>query len=73
MVELEDGYDDLFARKRICIKTNQTENIMQSFTIIVKGKVFWARAKELFVWSTSFKEAPEKVICSNDESVKINE
>nr|GEW02524.1 RNA-directed DNA polymerase, eukaryota, nucleotide-binding alpha-beta plait domain protein [Tanacetum cinerariifolium] len=25
MVEPEDGYDDLFARKRICIKTSQTE------------------------------------------------
>nr|GFC15390.1 RNA-directed DNA polymerase, eukaryota [Tanacetum cinerariifolium] len=32
-----------------------------------------ARAKELFVWSPSFKEVPEKVICSDDESIKINE
>nr|GEY73412.1 retrovirus-related Pol polyprotein from transposon TNT 1-94 [Tanacetum cinerariifolium] len=38
-----------------------------------EGKVFWARAKELFVWSPSFKEVPEKVMCSDDESVKINE
>nr|GEZ53738.1 RNA-directed DNA polymerase, eukaryota [Tanacetum cinerariifolium] len=73
MVELEDGYDDLFTRKRICIKTSLTENILESFKIIVKGKVFWARAKELFVRSPSFKEVPEKVTCSNDESVKINE
>nr|GEW57313.1 RNA-directed DNA polymerase, eukaryota [Tanacetum cinerariifolium] len=73
MVELEDGYDDLFTRKRICIKTSQTKNILESFKIIVKRKVFWARAKELFVWSPSFKEVPEKVICSDDESVKINE
>nr|GEW26260.1 RNA-directed DNA polymerase, eukaryota [Tanacetum cinerariifolium] len=73
MVELEDGCDDLFVRKQICIKTSQTENILESFKIIVKGKVFWARAKELFVWSPSFKEVPEKVICSDDVSVKINE
>ncbi|GJU38233.1 RNA-directed DNA polymerase, eukaryota [Tanacetum coccineum] len=73
MVELEDGYDDLFARKRICIKTNQAENILESFKLIVKGKVFWARAKELFVWSPSFKEVPEKVQCSDDESVKVND
>nr|GFA87258.1 RNA-directed DNA polymerase, eukaryota [Tanacetum cinerariifolium] len=39
MVELEDGYDDIFARKRICIKTSQTENILESFKIIVKGKI----------------------------------
>nr|GEY19755.1 RNA-directed DNA polymerase, eukaryota [Tanacetum cinerariifolium] len=73
MVELEDGYDDLFAKKQICIKTSQTENILESFKIIVKGKVFWARAKELFVWSPSFKEVPDKVMCLDDESVKINE
>ncbi|GKD72028.1 RNA-directed DNA polymerase, eukaryota [Tanacetum coccineum] len=73
MVELEDGYDDLFARKRICIKTSQTENILESFKITVKGKVFWARAKELFVWSPSFVEVPEKELYSDNESVKINE
>nr|GEY70270.1 RNA-directed DNA polymerase, eukaryota [Tanacetum cinerariifolium] len=39
----------------------------------MSGKVFWARAKELFVWPPSFKEVPKKVICSDDESVKINE
>ncbi|GJY67390.1 RNA-directed DNA polymerase, eukaryota [Tanacetum coccineum] len=73
LVELEDGYDDLFARKRICIKTSQTENILESFKLIVKGKVFWARAKELFVWSPSFKDVPEKELFSDDESAKINE
>ncbi|GKA88515.1 ubiquitin-activating enzyme E1 1-like protein isoform X2, partial [Tanacetum coccineum] len=41
-----------------------------SFKIIVKGKVFQIRAKELFVWSPSFKEVPEVVHCSDDESVK---
>ncbi|GKF62303.1 hypothetical protein Tco_0182357 [Tanacetum coccineum] len=73
LVELEDGYDDLFARKRICIKTSQTENILESFKLIVKGKVFWARAKELFVWSPSFKDVPEKELFLDDESAKINE
>ncbi|GJR22158.1 RNA-directed DNA polymerase, eukaryota [Tanacetum coccineum] len=47
LVELEDGYDDLF--------------------------VFWARAKELFVWSPSFKDVPKKELFSDDESAKINE
>ncbi|GKE13460.1 hypothetical protein Tco_1417011 [Tanacetum coccineum] len=44
--------------------------ILDSFKIIVKGKVFQIRAKELFVWSPSFKEVPEVVHCSDDESVK---
>ncbi|GJZ25084.1 hypothetical protein Tco_0562543 [Tanacetum coccineum] len=57
----------------ICIKTSQTENILESFKITVKGKVFWARAKELFVWSPSFVEVPEKELYSDNESVKINE
>ncbi|GKC07670.1 hypothetical protein Tco_0999280 [Tanacetum coccineum] len=42
-------------------------------SVIVKGKVFWARAKELFVWSPSFKDVPEKELFSDDESAKINE
>ncbi|GKC16651.1 RNA-directed DNA polymerase, eukaryota, partial [Tanacetum coccineum] len=36
-------------------------------------EVFWARAKELFVWSPSFKDVPEKELFSDDESAKINE
>ncbi|GJW05906.1 RNA-directed DNA polymerase, eukaryota [Tanacetum coccineum] len=66
---------DLFFAKEniICIKTSQTENILESFKLIVKGKVFWARANELFVWSLSFKDVPEKELFSDDESAKINE
>ncbi|GKD68869.1 RNA-directed DNA polymerase, eukaryota, partial [Tanacetum coccineum] len=36
----------------------------------VKGKVFRVRAKELFVWSPSFIDAPEVVHYSDDEFVK---
>nr|GEX59921.1 putative RNA-directed DNA polymerase, eukaryota, reverse transcriptase zinc-binding domain protein [Tanacetum cinerariifolium] len=73
LVDLEDGYEDLFARKCICVITSHTENILESFKLIVKGKVFWASAKELFVWSPSFKEVPEREIFSDDESIKTNE
>nr|GEX26692.1 hypothetical protein [Tanacetum cinerariifolium] len=73
LVDLEDMYEDLFARKRICVMTSHTENILESFKHIVKGKVFWARAKELFVWSPSFKEVPDREIFSDDESIKTNE
>ncbi|GJS58592.1 RNA-directed DNA polymerase, eukaryota [Tanacetum coccineum] len=34
LVELEDGYDDLFARKRICIKHSQTEKHLGKFQAI---------------------------------------
>nr|GFC77778.1 RNA-directed DNA polymerase, eukaryota [Tanacetum cinerariifolium] len=70
VMEIEKSNEDLFARKRLCIKTKHVNNILDSFKIIVKGKVFQIRAKELFVWSPSFKEVPEVVHCSDDESVK---
>nr|GEX92775.1 RNA-directed DNA polymerase, eukaryota [Tanacetum cinerariifolium] len=70
VMELEDGNEDLFARKRLCIKTKHANNILDSFKVVVKGKVFQIRAKELFVWYPSFKEVPEVVHCSDDESVK---
>ncbi|GKA00894.1 RNA-directed DNA polymerase, eukaryota [Tanacetum coccineum] len=59
VMEVDDGNDDLFVRKRLCIRTNQADNILESFKIIVKGKVFRIRAKELFVWSPSFSEVHE--------------
>ncbi|GJY37836.1 RNA-directed DNA polymerase, eukaryota, nucleotide-binding alpha-beta plait domain protein [Tanacetum coccineum] len=70
VMELEDDNVDLFACKRLCIKTNQADNILESFKIIVKGKVFRIRAKELFVWSPSFKKPPEVGHSTNDESVE---
>nr|GEX51792.1 RNA-directed DNA polymerase, eukaryota [Tanacetum cinerariifolium] len=70
VMELEDGNEDLFARKRLCIKKKHANNILDNFKIIVKGKVFQIRAKELFVWSPSFKEVPEVVHCLDDESIK---
>ncbi|GJX70092.1 RNA-directed DNA polymerase, eukaryota [Tanacetum coccineum] len=47
VMELEDGNEYLFPRKRLCIKTKHANNILDSFKIIVKGKVFQIRAKEL--------------------------
>nr|GEY77035.1 RNA-directed DNA polymerase, eukaryota, nucleotide-binding alpha-beta plait domain protein [Tanacetum cinerariifolium] len=70
VLELEENKDDCFARKRICIKTKQEDNILEKFKIIVRGKVFVLRAKELFVWSPLFKEATDDEFCFDDDSVK---
>ncbi|GJZ35244.1 RNA-directed DNA polymerase, eukaryota [Tanacetum coccineum] len=70
VMDVEDSTDDMFARKRLCIKTNLVHNILDSFKIIVKGKVFMVRAKELFVWSPSFKDVPEVIQCSDVNSFK---
>ncbi|GKA21834.1 hypothetical protein Tco_0707796, partial [Tanacetum coccineum] len=46
------------------------EDNVESFKIIVNGKVFRIRAKELFVWSPFFKKPPEVEHSTNDESVE---
>ncbi|GJT12683.1 RNA-directed DNA polymerase, eukaryota [Tanacetum coccineum] len=73
VMEMEENKDDMFARKRICIKTSQEDNILDKFKIIVKGKVFVVRAKELFTWSPVFKDDTEDGYCTKDESVKAGE
>ncbi|GJR93903.1 RNA-directed DNA polymerase, eukaryota [Tanacetum coccineum] len=73
VMELEECKDDMFARKRICIKTKQEENILEKFKIIVHRKIFVVRAEELFVWSPIFNEVKEVVYCTDDESVKGGE
>nr|GEV26056.1 RNA-directed DNA polymerase, eukaryota [Tanacetum cinerariifolium] len=69
-MKLEESKNDCFARKRICIKTKQEDNILEKFKIIVRGKIFVLRAKELFVWSLMFKYNTEVAFCSDDESLK---
>ncbi|GJU62965.1 RNA-directed DNA polymerase, eukaryota [Tanacetum coccineum] len=73
VLELEDNKDDCFARKRICIKTKQEDNILENFKIIVRGKIFVVRAKELFVWSPSFKGVNDAEFVSDDDSVNGEE
>nr|GEW21481.1 RNA-directed DNA polymerase, eukaryota [Tanacetum cinerariifolium] len=71
VIDLEESTDDSFARKRICIKTSHEDNILERFKIIARGKVFILRAKELFVWSPSFKAVKEADYCSNEDVIKV--
>nr|GEW55686.1 RNA-directed DNA polymerase, eukaryota [Tanacetum cinerariifolium] len=69
VMNLEESTDDMFARKRICIKTKKEDNILEKFKIIVRGKIFIARAKELFSWSPNFKSINDHVYCSDEEPI----
>ncbi|GJS06932.1 RNA-directed DNA polymerase, eukaryota [Tanacetum coccineum] len=69
-MDIEDNLDSSYAQKRLCIKTKQADNILEKFKVIFKGKVFMARAKELFAWTLIFLEHKESVYTSNDESVQ---
>nr|GEV03112.1 RNA-directed DNA polymerase, eukaryota [Tanacetum cinerariifolium] len=68
-LDLEDNSDSSFGRKRLCIKTKHAVSILESFKIIVRGKVYMVRAKELFTWNPSFLTHKEREYSSEDESV----
>nr|GEX08714.1 RNA-directed DNA polymerase, eukaryota [Tanacetum cinerariifolium] len=72
-MELEEDKDDSFARKRICVKTKLENNILEKFKIIICGRIFVIRAKELFTWSPVFKGVKEVEYCSDDESLNGEE
>nr|GEY47923.1 RNA-directed DNA polymerase, eukaryota [Tanacetum cinerariifolium] len=55
--------------KRICIKTKLEQNIFETFKIIVKGKNFWIRAKEVSGWVPDFLKEEEGEDESDDDTV----
>ena len=67
-LDLEDNMDTSFGRKRLCVETAHPVSILETFKIIVKGRVFMVRAKELFTWNPSFIDNKEKDYASEEES-----
>ncbi|GKB49399.1 RNA-directed DNA polymerase, eukaryota [Tanacetum coccineum] len=59
-----------FGRKRVCILTKSPISILESFKIIVRGKIFMVRAKELFIWNPNFLAIKEELCTSDDDSVQ---
>ncbi|GKA75799.1 RNA-directed DNA polymerase, eukaryota [Tanacetum coccineum] len=57
-----------FGRKRLCIKTKHVTSILETFKLIVKGRVYMVRAKELFTWNPTFLEYKEREYSSDVES-----
>ncbi|GJX63799.1 RNA-directed DNA polymerase, eukaryota, partial [Tanacetum coccineum] len=68
-LDIEDTNETSFGRKRVCIKTKHPVSILESFKIIVKGKVYMVRAKELFMWNPIFLAHKKVVYSSDDESI----
>nr|GEV07363.1 RNA-directed DNA polymerase, eukaryota [Tanacetum cinerariifolium] len=69
VMEIEESPGANFTRKRLCIKTSRVDNILETFKVTYKGKVFMARAKELFTWTPCFLELKDEEYNSDDESV----
>ncbi|GJT61774.1 RNA-directed DNA polymerase, eukaryota [Tanacetum coccineum] len=68
-LDLEDNADTSFGRKRLCVKTKHPVSILETFKIVVKGRVFMVRAKELFTWNPTFLGHKEREYSSDEESV----
>nr|GEW56569.1 RNA-directed DNA polymerase, eukaryota [Tanacetum cinerariifolium] len=68
-LDLEDNVDTSFVCKRLCVKTKHVVSILETFKVIIKGKVFMVRAKELFTRNPTFLVHKEKVYTSEDESI----
>ncbi|GJX98836.1 nucleotide-binding alpha-beta plait domain-containing protein [Tanacetum coccineum] len=68
LLEIDD-YDDMnFYSKRLCIITKVSQNILKSFKIVFRGKVYWLRAKEVPGWTPEFSEDEDE----EDVSVEDN-
>nr|GEX79683.1 RNA-directed DNA polymerase, eukaryota [Tanacetum cinerariifolium] len=51
------------------IPSQQADNILEKLKVTFKGKVYMARAKELFTWTSIFLDHKESEYISNDESL----
>ncbi|GKA99799.1 RNA-directed DNA polymerase, eukaryota, partial [Tanacetum coccineum] len=68
LMEVDDYDDTNFHSKRLCILTKVYQNILESFKIVFRGKVYWLRAKEVPGWTPEFTEEEEE----DDVSVEDN-
>ncbi|GJZ06066.1 RNA-directed DNA polymerase, eukaryota [Tanacetum coccineum] len=68
----EEDEASQFHRKRICIKTTLEDNIFESFKIIVKGKIFWIRAKEVTGW-TDFNNYEEALTDTDEDAQSVKD
>nr|GEZ06359.1 hypothetical protein [Tanacetum cinerariifolium] len=68
VMDVEENLGPSFARKRLCIKTKSAGNMLESFKVIFKGKVYVVRAKELFTWTPRFLEYKDSDYISDDEA-----
>ncbi|GJV30199.1 RNA-directed DNA polymerase, eukaryota [Tanacetum coccineum] len=67
-LDIEETYDSTFARKRLCIKTNLSYNILECFKVIYRGKIYMVRAKELFTWTPQFRIFKNTDYMSDEDS-----
>ncbi|GJZ65154.1 nucleotide-binding alpha-beta plait domain-containing protein [Tanacetum coccineum] len=68
----EDKENFSLNNKRVCINTTMVKNVFESFKIIVNGKTYWVRAKEVSGWVPDFMEDEEEEEYSDEEIEAID-
>ncbi|GJS50273.1 RNA-directed DNA polymerase, eukaryota [Tanacetum coccineum] len=71
IVEWEDSDSFALSNKPLCLKTKIDVSINERRKIIIQGKVYWIRVKELYAWTPSFIEDKHDTSSSADESEDI--
>ncbi|GKE13982.1 nucleotide-binding alpha-beta plait domain-containing protein [Tanacetum coccineum] len=69
LLYVDDQKETCFHRKRVCIKTKFEESIFESLKVIIQGKVFWVRAKEVYGWVPDFVDEDEINRETDDEAI----
>lgn len=59
----------ILIKKRLCVKTKLEAIIFELFKVIVQGKVYWVRAKEVNGWNPVFCEDKYDSDSSDEESM----
>ncbi|GJZ14721.1 nucleotide-binding alpha-beta plait domain-containing protein, partial [Tanacetum coccineum] len=69
MLFSEDSEDNNLWRKRLYVVTKVEDFIMESFKIIIKGKVYTVRAHEIIGWIPYFMEGENELSSDSEEEV----
>ncbi|GJT75621.1 hypothetical protein Tco_1042346 [Tanacetum coccineum] len=69
LVDIEDHGDVSLSYKRLCLRTKTDDIISEKFKVIMKGKKYWIRAKEMEAWVLDFHDKSFDSSSSDDESL----
>ncbi|GJS42895.1 RNA-directed DNA polymerase, eukaryota [Tanacetum coccineum] len=72
LVDWEESEQNSLSCKHLCLKTKMNVIINDTRKIIVQGKVFWIRVKELDAWVPDFEEDNSDDLSSDEEEPKAN-
>nr|GEW70802.1 RNA-directed DNA polymerase, eukaryota, nucleotide-binding alpha-beta plait domain protein [Tanacetum cinerariifolium] len=67
-VEWEEADLKSLSCKHLCLKTNMKVIINERQKVIIQGKVYWIRVKELDAWFSNFQEDDQDDLSSDEES-----